>query len=82
MRYFWLSVCFAPPPHSDCCNGSDGPGGAVILFGINGLGDLLTLLSGRDVVKGGAGVLAASLFLFGLMIPATRWHFDVRDPGH
>ena len=55
---------------------------AVILFGINGLGDLLTLLSGRDVVKGGAGVLAASLFLFGLMIPATRWHFDVRDPGH
>jgi len=55
---------------------------AVILFGINGLGDLLTLLSGRDVVKGGAGVLAASLFLFGLMIPATRWHFDVRDAGH
>ena len=35
---------------------------AVILFSINGLGDLLTVLSGRDVVKGGAGVLVASLF--------------------
>jgi hypothetical protein len=55
---------------------------AVILFSINGLGDLLTLLSGRDVVKGGAGVLVASLFLFCLMIPATRGDFDVRDAGH
>jgi hypothetical protein len=55
---------------------------AVILFSINGLGDLLTVLSGRDVGKGGAGVLVASLFLFCLIIPATRGHFDVRDAGY
>lgn len=52
--------------------------GAVLLFGINGLGDLLTLVLYRDVVKGGSGVLIASLFLFCLLLPGTRRYFDVR----
>jgi hypothetical protein len=55
--------------------------GAVLLFGINGLGDLLTLVLYRDVVKGGSGVLIASLFLFCLLLPGTRRYFDVRRAG-
>jgi hypothetical protein len=40
---------------------------AVAVFAINGCGDLLTLIVRRDVVKGGSGVLIASVFLFLLM---------------
>jgi hypothetical protein len=54
---------------------------SVVVFGINGLGDLLTLVSRRDLVKGSAGVLVTSLFLFCLMIPATRRHFNASNAG-
>jgi hypothetical protein len=48
---------------------------AVVVFAANGLGDLLTLVVRRDVVKGGSGVLIASLFLFLLMRSGTRRWF-------
>ena len=48
---------------------------AVAVFAINGLGDLLTMVVHRDVVKGGSGVLIASIFLFLLMHSGTRGYF-------
>jgi hypothetical protein len=51
---------------------------AVGVFAINGLGDLLTLVVRRDMVKGGSGVLIASLFLFQLMRSGTKRYFGKR----
>jgi hypothetical protein len=48
---------------------------AVAVFVVNGLGDLLTILVQRDWVKGGSGVLIASVFLFLLMRSGTRRYF-------
>ena len=52
---------------------------AVAVFAINGCGDLVTLVVQRDVVKGGSGVLIASVFLFLLMRSGTRQHFVARS---
>ena len=52
---------------------------AVAVFAINGCGDLLTLIVQRDVVKGGSGVLIASVFLFLLMRSGTRRYFVARS---
>lgn len=49
---------------------------AVAVFAINGLGDVLTMIVRRDVVRGGSGVLIASLFLFLLMRSGTRHFFQ------
>jgi hypothetical protein len=51
---------------------------AGFLFGVHCLGDLVTLVLYRDVVKGASGILIASLFLLCLLTPATRRYFDVR----
>jgi hypothetical protein len=48
---------------------------AVAVFAINGLGDVLTTIVRRDVLRGGSGVLIASLFLFLLMRSGTRSYF-------
>ena len=48
---------------------------AVAVFATNGLGDLLTMVVRRDVVKGGSGVLIASVFLYLLMHSGTRGYF-------
>lgn len=48
---------------------------AVAVFAVNGLGDLLTIVVQRDWVKGGSGVLIASVFLFLLMRSETRRYF-------
>ena len=55
--------------------------GAVLLLGVHCMGDLVTLVLYRDVVKGGSGVLIASLFLVLLLLPATRRYFDVPRAG-
>jgi hypothetical protein len=52
---------------------------AVAVFTINGCGDLVTLIVRRDVVKGGSGVLIASVFLFLLLRSGTRQHFEARS---
>ncbi|HEX3969336.1 MAG TPA: hypothetical protein VHW70_15315 [Edaphobacter sp.] len=37
---------------------------AVVLFAINGIGDLVTLFLTHDLIRGGSGVLIAIIFLF------------------
>jgi len=49
---------------------------AVLLFSVNGLGDLITLIAARDLARSGSGVLVASLFLYLLMRPDARRHFE------
>ena len=51
---------------------------AVFLFSVHCLGDLVTVVFYGDVVKGGSGIVIASLFLFCLMMPTTRQYFDIR----
>lgn len=51
---------------------------AAFLFIVHCIGDLVTLVFYGDVVKGGSGIVIASLFLFCLMMPRTRQHFDIR----
>jgi len=48
---------------------------AVALFSINGLGDLVTLLFTRDLIRGALGVLIAGAFLFCLTRPRVRRQF-------
>jgi hypothetical protein len=48
------------------------------LFSVHCLGDLVTVVFYGDVVKGGSGIVIASLFLFCLMMPTTRQYFDIR----
>jgi hypothetical protein len=52
---------------------------AVFLFSVHCLGDLVTLMFYGDVVKGGSGIVIASLFLFCLMMRGTRQYFDIRS---
>jgi hypothetical protein len=51
---------------------------AVFLFSVHCLGDLVTVVFYGDVVKGGSGIVIASLFLFCLMMPTARQYFDIR----
>jgi hypothetical protein len=53
---------------------------AVSVFAVNGLGDLVTLAVRGDVVRGGSGMVIASLFLFLLMRSRTRRYF--LEPAH
>jgi hypothetical protein len=54
---------------------------ALAVFAINGLGDVVTLLLTRDVVRGGSGILIAGVFLFFLTRPRVQRYFeeDARD---
>jgi hypothetical protein len=45
---------------------------AVAVFVINGCGDLVTLIAAHDLVRGGAGIVVAGLFLFFLTRPEIR----------
>jgi hypothetical protein len=45
---------------------------AVVLFAINGLGDLINLILSHDLLRGGTGVLIAGAFLFFLTRPGVR----------
>jgi hypothetical protein len=38
----------------------------------------VTVVFYGDVVKGGSGIVIASLFLFCLMMPTARQYFDIR----
>src|ERR1700761_3182567 len=51
---------------------------ATFLFSVHCLGDLVTVVFYGDVVKGGSGIVIASLFLFCLMLPGTRQYLDIR----
>ncbi len=48
---------------------------AVVLFTINGLGDLVALFFTRDLIRGASGVLIAGAFLFCLTRPQVRRQF-------
>ncbi len=50
---------------------------AVALFAINGMGDLVTLLLTGDLIRGGAGVLIAVVFLFCLTRPQVKRYCGV-----
>ncbi len=45
---------------------------AVGVFAINGCGDLVTLFAAHDLIRGGAGIVVAGLFLFFLTRPEVR----------
>ena len=51
---------------------------AVALFTLNGLGDLVTLLATRDLLKSGSGILVAATFLFCLSRPHLIAFFQLR----
>lgn len=53
---------------------------AVVLFAVNGLGDLITLTVTHDLARSGSGVLIALFFLYLLTRTEVRAHFtgDVR----
>jgi hypothetical protein len=55
--------------------------GAIVLFGIHCVGDLVTLVLYRDLVKGSSGIVIASLFLLCLLMPGTRRYFAVPHAG-
>src|SRR5271170_1370196 len=42
---------------------------AISLFAVNGLGDVITLVSTHDLARSGSGVLVATMFLYLLMRP-------------
>jgi len=50
---------------------------AVVLFAVNGLGDLITLIVAHDLARSGSGVLVASLFLYLLTRADTRRYFEI-----
>lgn len=54
---------------------------AIALFGVNGFGDVVTLILERDVGRSGSGVLIASLFLWCLMSAGVKRHFAVSRAG-
>jgi hypothetical protein len=54
---------------------------AIALFGINGLGDVVTLILERDVGRSGSGVLIALLFLWCLMSAGARRYFAAEGTG-
>ena len=48
---------------------------AIIVFAMNGLGDVVSLFITRDLLKSGSGVLIAALFLTGLLRRNVRLFF-------
>jgi hypothetical protein len=48
---------------------------AVFLFAINGLGDAVSILVTRDLIRGVPGLLIAGGFLFTLSRPVVRQYF-------
>jgi len=48
---------------------------AVLLFGVNGCGDLASGVVTRDWAKSASGLAVAGVFLFLLSRPAVRRHF-------
>jgi hypothetical protein len=53
---------------------------AVILFAINGIGDLVSLVATGDWVRSASGVVISSAFLWTLCARRVRLHFERSNP--
>jgi hypothetical protein len=48
---------------------------AMILFGIDGAGDVISSIVTRDFIRGGSGVVVSLAFLYALSRPGVRRYF-------